>query len=347
MPSSKGKQSNGDLLLAGDIGATNTRLAIYAIHGDLRTPMRAASFMGNEYAGLVEILQEFLPTGGEAVQAACFGVAGPVVEGRVRLTNLPWVVDSAELMDKYGWQGVWLLNDLQAIANSVPLLGGHELQTLKAGVQEPQGNVAVIAPGTGLGIGYLTWAGGRYHAHATEGGHADFAPANELQDELLSFLRRTFPQVAIEFICSGLGLPNVYGFLKETGRAEEPDWLAEELSTAKDKTPVIVEHALALTPGGEICQQTLEIFVDVLAAEAGNLALLYGSTGGVYLAGGIPPRLLTAFQRFSFMETFVAKTGYEYYLERIPVHVILDSEAGLIGAAAFGIQQLLPPERVR
>jgi len=153
--------------------------------------------------------------------------------------------------------------------------------------------------------------------------------------------------VAIEFICSGLGLPNVYGFLKETGRAEEPDWLAEELSTAKDKTPVIVEHALALTPGGEICQQTLEIFVDVLAAEAGNLALLYGSTGGVYLAGGIPPRLLTAFQRFSFMETFVAKTGYEYYLERIPVHVILDSEAGLIGAAAFGIQQLLPPERVR
>jgi len=161
MPSSKGKQSNGDLLLAGDIGATNTRLAIYAIHGDLRTPMRAASFMGNEYAGLVEILQEFLPTGGEAVQAACFGVAGPVVEGRVRLTNLPWVVDAAELMDKYGWQGVWLLNDLQAIANSVPLLGGHELQTLKAGVQEPQGNVALaISPGRAAAIMHTLPKGG-------------------------------------------------------------------------------------------------------------------------------------------------------------------------------------------
>jgi glucokinase len=144
-----------------------------------------------------------------------------------------------------------------------------------------------------------------------------------------------------------LGLPNVYGFLKQTGRAEEPGWLAAELTKATDKTPVIVEHALALSPGAEICQQTLEIFVDVLAAEAGNLALLYGSTGGVYLAGGIPPRLLEAFQRYGFMETFVAKTGYEYYLERIPMHVILDPEAGLIGAAAFGIQQLLPPERVR
>jgi glucokinase len=347
MPSPKVNQSKGGLLLAGDIGATNTRLALYAINGDLRAPMRAGNFIGIEYGGLIEILHEFLRSDDEPVQAACFGAAGPVVEDRVRLTNLPWVVDSAELLEKFGWQGVWLLNDLQAIANSVPLLAGPDLHTLKVGITEPRGNVAVIAPGTGLGIGYLTWAAGRYHPHATEGGHADFAPANALQDELLMYLRRTHPQVALEFICSGLGLPTVYGFLKETGRAEEPAWLTEKLDTAEDKTPIIVDHALALTPGSELCQQTLEIFVHVLAAEAGNLALIYGSTGGVYLAGGIPPRLLTAFQRYRFMEKFVAKTGYQYYLERFPVHVILNSEAGLMGAAAFGARQLLSAEKVR
>ncbi len=346
MASSKIDISKGGLLLAGDIGATNTRVALYEIKDDLRTPIRAGNFAGNEYGGLVDILHEFLSAQDLPVRAACFGAAGPVIEGRVRLTNLPWVVDSAELLKTFGWQGVWLLNDLQAIANSVPLLSGPDLYTLKVGLPQTHGNVAVIAPGTGLGIGYLTWAAGRYHAHATEGGHSDFAPANALQDELLSFLRLTHPQVAVEFICSGLGLPNIYRFLKETGRAEEPAWLAKQLARADDKTPVIVENGLAAKPGNEICQWSLNIFVDVLAAEAGNLGLLFGATGGIYLGGGIPPRLLPAFEQNNFMGTFLAKTGYEYYLERFPVQVILNSEAGLIGAAAYGAQQLLSPERV-
>ena len=340
------ENSIGDLLLAGDIGATNTRLALYDINGDLRTAKRAANFTGNEYTGLVEILHEFLTDVDGKVQAACFGAAGPIIEGRVRLTNLPWVVDSAELLSTFGWQGVWLLNDLQAIANSVPVLADPDLHTLKKGKPQAHGNVAVIAPGTGLGMGYLTWAAGRYQAHATEGGHADFAPANGLQDELLSYLRLTHPQVALEFVCSGLGMPNVYEFLKTTGRADEPLWLAEQLASVTDITPLIVDNALAAKPGSELCQLALEIFVDVLAAEAGSLALLYGATGGVYLGGGIPPRLLPAFARYNFMSTFLAKTGYEYYLERIPVHAILNSEAGLIGAVAYGMQQILSPEAV-
>ena len=346
MPSQKIAKSNAGLLLAGDIGATNTRLALYDIKGDLRTPMGAGNFAGNEYGGLVEILHEFLSSQDLPVLAACFGAAGPVIEGRVRLTNLPWVVDSAELLKTFGWQGVWLLNDLQAIANSVPLLSRSDLHTVKVGLPQKHGNVAVIAPGTGLGIGYLTWAAGRYHPHATEGGHADFAPANALQDELLSFLRLTHPQVPVEFICSGLGLPNIYRFLKETGRAEEPAWLAKQLASAEDKTPVIVENGLAMRPGSEICQLSLKVFVDVLAAEAGNLGLLFGATGGIYLGGGIPPRLLPTIDQNNFVGKFLAKTGYEYYLERFPVQVILNSEAGLIGAAAYGAQQLLSPERV-
>ena len=345
MPSPKIDKSKGGLLLAGDIGATNTRLALYDMHEDLHKAKRAANFMGTEYKGLVEILHEFLSGQDGPVLAACFGAAGPVIEGRVRLTNLPWIVDSAELLDTFGWEGVWLLNDLQAIANSIPLLTGPDLHTLKVGIPQAHGNMAVIAPGTGLGMGYLTWAGGRYTPHATEGGHSDFAPANVLQDELLSFVRVKHPQVAVELICSGLGLPNVYAFLKSTGRAEEPPWLAKELAAVEDITPVIMENGLAAKPGSELCQQALQIFVDVLAAEAGNLALVYGSTGGVYLGGGIPPRILPALKRYEFMRTFLAKTGYEYYLERFPVHIMLNSEVGLIGAAAYGIQQVLFPER--
>jgi len=328
-------------LLAADIGATNTRLALFDIAAPLKTPKRVANFRGADYPGLVAILHEYLAGQTHRVLAACLGAAGPVIDGRVRLTNLPWVVDAGELVETFGWQGVWLLNDVQATVNSVLLLGQDDLSTLKAGQPRPHGNVVAIAAGTGLGIGYLTWAGERAFPYATEGGHSDFAPANALQDELLSFLRTRHAQVPLEFICSGLGLPNVYEFLKTSGRAKEPSWLEQQLASVEDQTPVIIESALGAKPGSELCQMALEIFVDVLAAEAGNLALLFGCTGGIYLGGGIPPRILPAFQRYNFMDTFVAKTGYEYYLDRFPVHVILNTEAGLLGAAAYGIDQLL------
>lgn len=334
------ENSSQTYIVAADIGATNTRLALYPVGGDPRNPVRAANFKGEDYSGLVEILHEFLKEEERSVLLASLGAAGPVVEDHIQLTNLPWIVDASELRAAFGWQHVWLLNDLQAIANSVPMLVGDDLHTLEPGIPVQRGNMMVIAPGTGLGIGYLTWAAGGYYPHATEGGHADFAPANELQQDLLAYLRRTLPQVAVEHVCSGIGLPNVYNFLRDTKRAPEPTWLADALAQADDKTPVIVDEAMLAKQGSELCQMALHIFVDVLAAEAGSLALIYGSTGGVYIGGGIPPRILPAFQRYNFMQTFIAKTGYEYYLKRFPVKIVLNTEAGLIGAAAYGLQHL-------
>ncbi|MCL5428862.1 MAG: glucokinase [Chloroflexi bacterium] len=346
MASTKKQKRKTGLLLAGDIGATNTRVALFDPEGDLRKPTRVNTYAGADYPGLVEVLRDYLKGSDTPVVAACFGAAGPVVEGQVSLTNINWVVNSAELCAKFGWQFAWLINDLKAIANAIPLLEPDELKMLNAGIPEKHGTIAVIAPGTGLGIGYLTWAAGRYRAYATEGGHADFAPVNAIQDEMLGYLRGKFKQVAIEHVCGGVGLPNIYEFLKASGRAEEPAWLANELVTSPDPTPVIVDNAMAAKPGSEICQQTMEIFITVLAGEAGSLALQLGATGGIYIGGGIPPRILPAFERYGFMQTFLAKTGYEYYLERFPVNIILHPEPGLLGAADYGVQQLHYPEGV-
>jgi glucokinase len=167
---------------------------------------------------------------------------------------------------------------------------------------------------------------------------------NAVHDELLSFLRGKFKQVAVEHVAAGVGLPNIYEFLKVGGRAQEPAWLADELKSSLDATRVIVDHAMAGTPGSEICRQTLEIFITVLAGEASSLALQLGATGGVYIGGGIPPRILPAFDQYHFLDTFLAKIGYEYYLERFPVKIILHEEPGLLGAADYGVQQLLHPE---
>lgn len=333
-------------LLAGDIGATNTRVALFDPTGDLRKPAHVKTYAGADYPGLVGVLHDYLKGVDKPVIAACFGAAGPVVEGRVKLTNINWIVDSTELCNEFDLQAAWLINDLKAIANAVPILKPNELEVLNAGIPEKHGTIVVIAPGTGLGIGFLTWAAGHYHAYATEGGHADFAPVNALHDEMLSFLRSKFRQVAVEHVGAGVGLPNIYEFLKASGHAREPDWLADEIAAAADQTRVIVDNAMALKPGSEICRQTLEIFITVLAGEAGSLALQLGATGGVYVGGGIPPRILPAFKRYGFMQTFLAKLGYEYYLECFPVKIILHPEPGLLGAADYGVQQLRHPESV-
>jgi glucokinase len=337
-------QKKSGLLLAGDIGATNTRIALFDPKGDLRKPKRLKTYAGAEYPGLVEVIRDYLREVDDRVVAACFGAAGPVVDGRVKLTNIRWIVDAEELCQEFDLKATWLINDLKAIANSVPLLKTDEVKVLNKGIAEPQGTIAVIAPGTGLGIGFLTWAAGRYHAYATEGGHADFAPANQVHDELLKFMRGKFKQVAVEHVGAGVGLPNVYEFVKASGMAKEPDWLRHEIAAADDPTRVIVDNAIAAKTGSEICQRTMEIFITVIAGESGSLALQLGATGGVYIGGGIPPRILPMFEQYHFLDTFLAKIGYEYYLERFPVKIILHPEPGLLGAADYGVQQLLHPE---
>jgi len=327
------------ILLAGDIGATKTNLAIMSSKAGPRTPLAEANFPSTAYPSLEAVAREFLSQVEWQVERACFGVAGPVVGGRASITNLPWLIDEQNLQDALRLSTVYLLNDLQAIANGVPALEPADLHTLNVGQPAPGGAIAVIAPGTGLGEGFLTWDGSRYRPHPSEGGHTDFAPTNPLQAELLRYLQGCFEHVSYERVCSGLGLPNIYAYLKDGGYAAEPDWLAGQLAATDDPTPVIVNAALDRERPCKLCTATLDVFVSILGAEAANLALKVLATGGIYLGGGIPPRILPLLEKERFMESFRRKGRFAELLAQMPVHVILNPRVALLGAARYGLEQ--------
>jgi glucokinase len=303
-------------------------------------PLVEKTFSSARYRNLESLVREFLSEVDLKVDRAAFGVAGPVVGGRVTTTNLPWEIDEEHLRRVLNLSSVRLLNDLEAIAQAIPLLKRRDLHTLNAGRAVKGGAIALIAPGTGLGEAFLTWDGLRYRAHPSEGGHVGFAPANRLEAELLQYLRdrHQFDHVSYERVCSGLGIPTIYAFLKDQGQAEEPTWLTEQLAAAKDRTPVIVNAAVDKKRTCELCVSTLNIFVSVLGAEAGNLALKVLATGGVYVGGGIPPRILSALENGRFMEAFVRKGRMSGLLARMPVKVILNPKAALLGAACRGLE---------
>jgi glucokinase len=325
------------MLLAGDIGGTKTKLAIFSIEGGPRSPLAKATFPSARYDSLEAIAAEFLAQTDHPIDRATFGVAGPVVGGRATITNLPWVIDEAQLETELGLSNAHLMNDLVAVAHAVPFLQPSDLHALSEGEAIHGGTIAVVAPGTGLGEAFLTWDGARYIAYPSEGGHVDFAPTNELEIGLLRYLQPRFDHVSYERICSGIGMPNIYAYLKESGYADEPAWLAEKLAQVDDPTPVIATTALDEERTCELCVAALDMFVSILGTEAGNLALKVLATGGVYLGGGIPPRILPALEKGSFMESFLRKGRFADLLERMPVHVILNSEAALLGAACYGL----------
>jgi glucokinase len=325
-------------LLAGDIGGTKTNLAVYASQTGPRAPLAEATFPSADYPSLETLVREFLSQIDLQVERASFGVAGPVVGGQATITNLPWVIDEQRLQDALNLAPVRLLNDLQAIANGVPFLEPADLHTLNEGQSAHGGAIAVIAPGTGLGEAFLTWDGGRYRPHPSEGGHADFAPNTPLEVDLLRYLLDRFDHVSYERVCSGLGVPNIYAFLKDSGYAAEPAWLAKRLAAAEDPTPVIANAALDGERPCKLCAATLDTFVSILAAEAGNLALDVLATGGVYLGGGIPPRILRALEQGRFMESFTRKGRMSKLLARVPVHVILNPKVALLGVACHGLE---------
>jgi len=325
------------MLLAGDIGGTNTRLAIVSDDGGPRRPLAQATLPSAAHSSLDALVRTFLASGPYVVDRACFGVAGPVVEGRVSVTNLPWIIDAGQLQASLGVASVRLLNDVQALAYALPLLGARDLHTLNPGEALPHAALAVIAPGTGLGEAFSLWDGRRYRAFPSEGGHADFAPADDLQIGLLRYLRARFDHVSYERVCSGRGIPSIYAYLKESGFAEEPAWLAERLKAAEDPTPVIAAAALQ-DPPAALCRGAMEMFAAVLGAEAGNLALKVLATGGVYLGGGIPRRILSVLDGHLFLDAFRAKGRFAALMTRIPVHVILNADAALLGAAAYGLE---------
>lgn len=326
------------MLLAGDIGGTKTNLAIFSPEAGQRAPLVEATFPSAHYPSLEALALEFLATVTVPVTRASFGVAGPVVSGRATITNLPWVMDEHQLAHALKLSSVRLLNDLEAIANAIPVLQPEDVLTLNTGQPELDGTLAVIAPGTGLGEAFLTHDGARYHAYSSEGGHVDFAPTTAQQGELLRYLQARFDHVSYERVCSGIGLPNIYAFLKDSGYAAEPAWLAEQLAAATDHTPIIVNGALDADRPSELCRATLDIFVSILAAEAGNLALKVLATGGVYLGGGIPPRILASLQSDRFLQAFRGKGRFAEILTRVPVHVILNPKVALLGAARHGLE---------
>ncbi len=336
------------MLLAGDIGGTKTNLAVYTpAAGRLGEPRLAQTFPSAEYSSLEAIIQEFLRNLDAPIEYAAFGVAGPVVESTATITNLPWTMSEEQLSTTLRIPSVQLLNDLAATAYSVPYLTTEDLCTLNAGEPDPHGAVAIIAPGTGLGEAFTTVdAHGRYTVHPSEGGHSDFAPTTVEEIELLRYLlenrgrvreeHQRYAHVSYERLCSGQGLPNIYDFLKHKGLVE-PDWLEASLAGVSEPTPIIVGAALDTSRPCEICRATLALFVDILGAEAGNLALKVLATGGVYLGGGIPPRILSYLENGNFRTAFERKGRFGPLLSKMPVHVIRNPKAALLGAAYAGL----------
>jgi glucokinase len=319
------------MILAGDVGGTKVHLALYDfINGKLEYS-REERYPAKEYSGLEEIVREFL--GAFKVTAACFGVPGPVRDGRLRLTNLPWTLDSRELSVSLGINHVFLINDLEANGYGVAELAADQIYTLSEGDASQIGNRALIAAGTGLGEGLLIWNGRTHTPYPSEGGHVDYAPRNEDEFDLLRFLKQKYNgRISQERVVSGMGLTNIYDFLREVRGIDEPNWLAKRIA-AEDPNAVITE--LALAAKSEICEKALDMFVSAYGAETGNLALTLLSVGGVYVGGGIAPRILEKLKDGTFMKAFTDKGRLSQLLVNMPVRIILESRAALVGAAAY------------
>jgi glucokinase len=320
------------MILAGDVGGTKVHLALYDFSNGNLTYKRENRFPAKEYSGLEDIVREFMT--GDPVSAACFGVPGPVRDGRLRLTNLPWTLDSRELATHLGIEHVFLINDLEANGYGIAELQPDQIYTLSEGDPSQIGNRALIAAGTGLGEGLLTWNGRMHTPYPSEGGHADYAPRNEIEIELLRYLKQKYNgRISWERVVSGMGMTSIFEFLRDVRGMEVPVDLAEQIESAHDANSVITEMALA--GRSEICERTMDMFASAYGAEAGNLALKILSVGGLYVGGGIAPRILEKLKDGTFMKAFTDKGRLSQLLINMPVRVILESRAAVLGAAAF------------
>jgi glucokinase len=325
------RDSNGMVILAGDIGGTNTRVALF--DPGSHVPKSLTKYPSAEHEGLEEIVRAFLAANPADVRAAAFGVAGPVVNGRSETVNLAWPVDAISMAGVLGLDRarVTLLNDLEANAWGIPVLGPQDLTVLNEGASDATGNVAVISAGTGLGQAGLYWDGAAHHVFATEGGHTDFAPTDQLQSELLSSLRADVGHVSYERVCSGMGLVNIERFLRARAGEPEPEWVIRAQEAGGD-VAASISHA-AVGHMDEVSGAALDLMIDIYGAQAGNLALNLMATGGVYVGGGIAPKIIPRLQDGRFIRAFTGKGRFRHLLERIPVNVILNDLTALLGAA--------------
>jgi glucokinase len=334
----------GELLLAADVGGTKTKLGVYSASNGPTVALEAAEVPSGGYRDMASIVRAFLSGKPWPLRRACLAVAGPVFEGEAKVTNLPWVIEATKLARELDLEAVYLLNDLEAIAWAIPLLGPGDIHTIRAGEPVLRGPQAVVAPGTGLGESFLTWDGLQYQAHPSEGGHADFAPRDELQVGLLQYLQARHGHVSVERVCSGRGIPNIYDYLRDAGFATESEEVAAEIASNPDRAPAIA--AAAFRPGAStLCRKTMEMFAAILAFEAGNLALKVLATGGVYFAGGILPHVMPLLETEGFVSSFQSKGRLEAVLSKIPLYVVV-SRAAIIGAAACGLASMSASRQV-
>jgi glucokinase len=318
------------MILAGDIGGTHARLAYFQPqNGHLRL-MSERTFPSREHSELGEIVSRFLDDSGTRPEVACFGIAGPVRNGRVETSNLPWVIEQSRLAKQIHLSATLLINDLEAAAWGIGALAAEDFVLLNRVSGPVIGNQAVIAPGTGLGEAGLFWDGSRHHVFACEGGHADFGPQGDLQIELVRFLQARFGHVSYERILSGPGLVNVYEFLRESGCGQES---AEFAAALKAGDPAAVISGAALDGTQPLAVKALDTWISVYGAEAANLALKVMATGGMFLAGGISPKILVKLKGSLFMQSFLEKGRLRPLLQAIPVQVVINDKAGLLGAA--------------
>jgi glucokinase len=319
-----------DMILAGDIGGTKTNLGLFQ-RGKRRPRLKSMETYRNKgRPSLEHIVDLFLKKHSPVVRGACFGIAGPVINGRCKLTNLSWEVSEKRLKKRFGWKKVKLMNDLAATALALPVLTKRELVALNQKKAAKGENLGLIAPGTGLGMALLVCKDGEYVPVSSEGGHSDFAPNSQVEMALWQYLHQRLGHVSVERILSGPGLFIVYCWLKFTGHGEEPAWLADRMER-EDPAKVISEAALVEEV--PLCSKTLDIFVAALGACAGNLALTGLTSGGIYLGGGIPPKILPKLQEDVFLRAFTNKGRFEGLLKTIPVSVVRNDKAALIGAA--------------
>ena len=318
------------MILAGDIGGTNARLAYFQPQNGHLQLVSERVFPSREHSEFGEIVTQFLDDSGTRPEVACFGIAGPVRNGRVETSNLPWVIEQAGLAKQIHLPATLLINDLEASAWGIGALSASDLVPLNRVAGAAVGNQAVVAPGTGLGEAGLFWDGTRHHVFACEGGHTDFAPRNELQIELLRHLKARFGHVSYERVLSGPGLVNVYEFLRDSGCGKES---AEFAAKLKMSDPAAAISCAALDGSSELAEKALDVWISVYGAEASNLALKTMATGGLYLAGGITPKILSKLTGALFMESFLDKGRLRPLVEAIPVQVVTNDKAGLLGAA--------------
>jgi glucokinase len=321
------------MILAGDIGGTKSHLALFSESADGLTFVREHLFQSSQFASIEDLVTSFIGRDGD-LAAVALGIPGPVVEGRAQATNLPWEVDSVALRGVLQVDHVSLLNDLEATAYGIATLTPKQLCTVNEGICKP-GNMALIAAGTGLGEAALHWDGKQHWPSPSEGGHSDFSPRNTLEVELLQWLMQQFGHVSWERVLSGPGLSNLYRFLRDTGKTPEDPSVAQRMATS-DPNAIITELGMAGTD--PLCARTVDLFVTLYGSEAGNLALKTLSLGGLYVGGGIAPRMAAKFSEPAFFEAFHDKGRMQELLLKMPLYIILDPNTGLYGAAAFALR---------